>query len=151
MFNRTSSRGARGRRADVDFVVCFGCAGLRAFFRFSFFERTRPAASMRTPCFIYLYNSTGVRTECNYLIYLSAGLSACLFISLCMCNIRRVIDCEICTRPISTSLGSMEAGEHGLTCGTCFVACRLKVVTVAELLWRLWCVFGAARFISCFP
>ena len=35
---------------------------------FFFFERPRPAASMRTPCLIYLSTSTGVRTGCHYLI-----------------------------------------------------------------------------------
>ena len=29
----------------------------------------------------------------------------------------------------------MEAGEYGLTRGTCFVARRLEVVAVAGLLW----------------
>ena len=59
-------------------------------------------------------------------------------------------DCESCTRPISTNPGSMEAGEYGLTRGTCFVARRLEVVAVAGLLWISWCVLGAAGFISCF-
>ena len=36
-----------------------------------------------------------------------------------MCNICRFTDCESCTRPISTNPGSMEAGEYGLTRGTC--------------------------------
>ena len=36
----------------------------------------------------------------------------------------------------------MEAGEYGLTRGTCFVARRLKAVAVAGLLW----VLGAAGF-----
>ena len=66
------------------------------------FERTRPAASMRPPCLIYLSTST---------------------------------DCESCMRPISTNPGSMEAGEYGLTCGTCFLACRLELDAVAGLLW----------------
>ena len=44
----------------------------------------------------------------------------------------------------------MEAGEYGLTRGTCFVARRLEVVAVAGLLWISWCVLGAAGFISCF-
>ena len=40
-------------------------------FRFVFlFERTRPAASMRPPCLIYLSTSTGVRTGCHYLVSL---------------------------------------------------------------------------------
>ena len=57
--------------------------------RFFFFERTRPAASMRPPCLIYLSTSneavfclqaqkplhTGVRVGCHYLV--------------CLCNIGR--------------------------------------------------------------
>ena len=42
--------------------------------------------------------------------------------------------------------GSIEAGEYGLTRGTCFVARRLEVVAVAALLLISWCVFGAAFF-----
>ena len=38
----------------------------------------------------------------------------------------------------------MEAGEYGLTRGTCFVARRLEVVAVAGLLWVSWCVLGEA-------
>ena len=51
-------------------------------------------------------------------------------------------DCESCTRPISTNPGSMEAGEYGLTRGTCFLACRLELDAVAGLLWISWCVLG---------
>ena len=40
----------------------------------------------------------------------------------------------------------MEAGEYGLTRGTCFVARRLEVVAVARLLWISWCVLGSAGF-----
>ena len=40
----------------------------------------------------------------------------------------------------------MEAGEYGLTRGTCFVASRLEVVAVAGLLWISWCVLGGADF-----
>ena len=40
----------------------------------------------------------------------------------------------------------MEAGEYGLTRGTCFVARRLEVVAVVELLWISCCVLGAAGF-----
>ena len=42
--------------------------------------------------------------------------------------------------------GSMEAGEHALTRGTCFVARRLEMVAVVGLLWISWRVFGAAGF-----
>ena len=60
-------------------------------------------------------------------------------------------DCESCTRPISTNTGPVEAGEYGLTRGTCFVARRLELVAVAGLLWISWfvfalCVFGGAGF-----
>ena len=103
VFRRTPSRGGRGRRAAVDFVVCFWvrrdsfcvCIFFPRFF--FFFERTRPAASMRPRCLIYLCTSneararersnravfrlqaekplhTGVRTGCHYLI------------SLCVCQ-----------------------------------------------------------------
>ena len=41
----------------------------------------------------------------------------------------------------------MEAGEFGLTRGTCFFARRLDVVAVAGLMWVPWFVFGGAGFI----
>ena len=44
----------------------------------------------------------------------------------------------------------MEAGECGRTHGTYFITCRLEVVTVAGLLWLLWCVFGGAEFFLVF-
>ena len=40
----------------------------------------------------------------------------------------------------------MEAGEYGLTRGTCFVARCLEVVAVAGLMWVSWCVFGGVDF-----
>ena len=43
----------------------------------------------------------------------------------------------------------MEAGEYGLTRGTCFVARRLEVVADAGLLWISWCVLGGADFFVC--
>ena len=54
-------------------------------------------------------------------------------------------DGESCTTPISTNLGSMEAGEYELTRGTCFEA-RLELVVVAGLLWLSWCVRGGVNF-----
>ena len=41
----------------------------------------------------------------------------------------------------------MEAGEYGLTRGTCFIARRLELVAVAGLLWISWCVLGGADFL----
>ena len=80
---------------------------------------------------------TGVRTGYHYLISLSVCLSVCLsvYLSVRVC-IKFVVftDCESCTRPITAKPGSMEAGEHGLTRGTCFVARRLEVVAVSGLL-----------------
>ena len=77
VFLRAPSRVGRGRRAAVDLVMCFGWGGIFPcfVFVFFFFERTRPAASMRLPCLIYLSTSTGVRTGCHYLISLSVCLS----------------------------------------------------------------------------
>ena len=64
VFRRAQPRDGRGRRADVDFVVCFGWGGFffRVFFPIFFlFERTRPVASMRPPCLIYLPTSNEAR------------------------------------------------------------------------------------------
>ena len=44
----------------------------------------------------------------------------------------------------------MEAGEYGLTRGTCFVARRLEVVVVAGLLCMSWCVLHVTEFLVCF-
>ena len=44
----------------------------------------------------------------------------------------------------------MEAGEYGLTRGTCFVARRLELVAVAGLLRISWCVLDVAGIILCF-
>ena len=67
----------------------------------------------------------------------------------CLIDLSTSTDCEtVCTRPISTNPGSMEAGECGLTRGTCFVASYVEVVEVAGLLWiSWWCVLGAAGFL----
>ena len=61
VFRRATSRGGRGRRAAVDMVVCFGRGGFLLFLVFStfFFERTRPTASMKPPCLIYISTSRG--------------------------------------------------------------------------------------------
>ena len=71
LFRRTPSRGGRGRRAAVDFVLCFGCGGISCFFRFFLSERTRPAASMWPPSLIYLStrNSTAVRSSSEVDVY----------------------------------------------------------------------------------
>ena len=59
VFRRTPSRGGRGRRDAADFVGYFGCGGISNLFfsLFFFFGRTRPAASMKSPCLIYLSTS----------------------------------------------------------------------------------------------
>ena len=45
-----------------------GAALFRGGVRFSFFERTRPAASMMPPCLIYLSNSIRVQTVIAFLV-----------------------------------------------------------------------------------
>ena len=71
--------------------------------------------------------------------------SVCVSVSVCV-TFAVFTDCGSCTRPISTNSGSMEAGEYGLTRGTCFLACRLELDAVAGLLWISWCVLGGADF-----
>ena len=62
MFRRTPSRVGRGRRAAVDFVVRFACGEISCvFFDFFCFERTRPAASIRPLCLIYISTSNETR------------------------------------------------------------------------------------------
>ena len=73
----------------------------------------------------------------------------CVPVSLCVTFVV-FTDCESCTRPICTNPVSMEAGECGLTRGTCFAARRLELVAVAGLLWMSWCVLGGADFFSFF-
>ena len=67
---------------------------------------------------------------------------------MCACDIEFDVftDCESCTRPISTNPVSMEAGEYGLTRGTCYFARRLEVVAVAGLLRLSRCVLGGVAF-----
>ena len=160
MFRITPCRNSGGRRAAVDLLVCLGWVGFTLFyfiFSFSFLlERTRPTASMKTPCIIYLPTSNDARpTErsdrgrflpigekassyrgaCRVPIF---NLSVC--VSVCV-TFFVFTDCESCTRPISTNPGCMEAGEYGLTRGTCFFARRLELVAVAGLLWIYFMVF----------
>jgi len=124
-------------------VVGVGRIFFVVIFRFFFFERTRPTASTRPPCLMYLSTSTGVRTGCHYLVS--------LFVCVCVCvTFVLFTDCESCTMPVSTNSGSMEAGEYGLTRRTWFFARRLEVVAVAGLMWVSWCVFGGAGFFRVF-
>ena len=90
---------------------------------------------------------TGVRAGCYYLISLS--VCVCVPVSLCVTFVV-FTDRESCTRPISTNSGSMEAGEYGLTRGTCFLACGLELDAVAGLLWISWCVLGGADYFVLF-
>ena len=112
VFPRMPSRAGRGRRAAVDFVVCFEWGGFffRVFyFRYIFFfERTRPAASMRPPCLIYLSTSAGVRTRCHNLISLSACVSVCVCVTFVVFT-----DCESCTKSIATNPGLWKQASMG--------------------------------------
>ena len=88
VFHCTPSRGGRGRRAAVDIFrgVFFSClVGFHFFFRFLYFDRTRPTASTRKPCLMYLSTCTGVRTGCHYSISLSVRLSVSLSVYASVC------------------------------------------------------------------
>ena len=116
-----------------------------------FFNEARPTErSDRGRCSPIRQNASSYRGAYRLTLF---NLSVCLSVS-CVCVTFVVFtDCESCTRPISTNPRSMEAGEYGLTRGTCFVARRLEVIAVAGLLWISWCVLGAAGFrvfFSCF-
>ena len=69
-------------------------------------------------------------------------ISVSVFVRVCVTFVV-FTDCESCTRPISTNLGYMEAGEWELTRGTCFTARHLELVAVARPLWTSWCVLRA--------
>ena len=115
-------------------------------FDFFFFERTRPVASMRPACLIYLSTSTGVRMYRVPLFneYVCVSVYLCVCVTFVVLLIARAGRGQFPQNP-----ESMEAGERGLTRGTCFVARRLEVVAVARLLWISWCVLdgtGLFRF-----
>ena len=57
------------------YFLVFG--GILFLFCFLYIERTRPTASMRPSCLIYLSTSTGVRTGYHYLISLCICQSVC--------------------------------------------------------------------------
>ena len=134
----------QGVKRDFFFIIRF------------FFERTRPAASTRPACFIYLSTSNEAKTRepSDRGRLLPIGRKACshrgayrvpllnwpVTLSVCLCvRVTFVVftDCESCTGPIPISPGSMQAGEYKLTRGTCFVFHHLEVVAVAGLLWIL--------------
>ena len=154
MFRRASARvvAVTGLLRAPCCVFGWGGISLFLFLRFFFFEHTRPAASTR-PRFASFTSlvvmtqgrrseatesvgafrakkplHTGVRTGCHCLI--------CLSVCVCVCDIEFVVftDCDSCTRQISTNPGPMEAGEYGLSRGTCFAARRLELVAVTGLI-----------------
>ena len=167
VFPRMPSRVGRGRRAVGDFVCVLGG---RIFFpcffsEYFFFERTRPAASMRPPCLItsilliVMRHGRGEKRPRPFVAYRQENL----FIPGCVQGAHYLVcgsvracvtfvvftDCESGTRPISTNPESMEAGRYGLTCLTCFLACRLELDVVAGLLKLSWCVFGRGAVFFC--
>ena len=74
---------------------------------------------------------TGVSTGCHSLICRSVCACVTFVVST---------DCGSCTKPISTNPGYMDAGEYGLTRGTCFLACRVELDAVAGLVWISCCL-----------
>ena len=103
-FRRASSRGGRGHRAAVHFAVCFGwggifpilfssnahgllqvCAGLALLTSLLILRQRRESEATEAVVCLLAKKllHTGVRTRCHCLISLS------VFVSVCMCNIRR--------------------------------------------------------------
>ena len=75
----------------------------------------------------------GVSRGCHYLNSLSVRLCVCVSVNVCV-TVGVFTDCDSCTRPISTNLRSMEAGEYGRTRGMSSVTRCLEVVAVAGLM-----------------
>ena len=127
VFHCTPSRGGRGRRAAVDIFggVFFEClVGFRFFFVF-FTSNAHGLLQVRgklASCTSLLVPGGVQRT----IIYLDCLPVCATFVVYA--------DSKSFARAISTNPGSMEAGEFGLTRGTCFVARCLEVVAVAGLL-----------------
>ena len=132
----------QGVKRDFVFIILF------------FFERTRPAASTRPACLIYLFTSNEAKTRelsdrgrllpIGRKAYSYRGayrvplLNWPVTLSVCVRETFVVFtDCDSCTGPISISPGSMQAGECKLTRGTCCGFRHLEVVAVAGLLWIL--------------
>lgn len=95
----------------VVLVVCFEGSGIScSVFPVFFFERTRPAASMRPPRLLSL-------SDCYILVVSRPFLP--------------IGNGESCTCPISTNnRNSTEANEPGITRVACFVARCLELVAV---------------------
>ena len=138
---RAPSQGGRGRRAAVDFVVCFGWGDFFLGFLFSiflFFERIQPAASMRPPCLIYLSTSTGVRTGCHHLI----SLSVCVHV--------QHSSFLLIARAVQGRFHKPGIYGSGRVWANAWDVFRCKPSRgVAGLLWISWCVLGTAFFFVC--
>lgn len=63
-------------------------------------------------------------------LFIAGGVQARVFSS--------IVGGESCTLPVSTNSASADAGEPRLTRGTCFVASRFELATVAVLLRLCW-------------
>ena len=121
VFRCTLSRGGRGHRAAVDFVVCFGWGGVFRVFCFS----STAHGLLQVCCRLDSFTSILVMRP-----FLSIGQNSLLpllnyFVCVCA-TFAFFTDCEMCTRPISTNPESIEASEYGLTRGARFVPRRLE-------------------------
>ena len=67
--------------------------------------------------------------------YVQGAIMSLVYVSVSVCVTFVVFThCESCSGPMFTNPGSMEAGECGLTRGTCFAVRRLELVAVAGRL-----------------
>ena len=122
-------------------------SSITSIFRYSTSDVRATVITMR-PFFAFrqksLFIPGCVQVAIIYLVSLSGRLCVCV-----TCVV--FTECESCTKPASTNPGYMEAGEYGLTRGTCFVARRLELLAVAGLRWLSWCVLGGEFFfVFCF-
>ena len=87
--------------------------------------------------------------QASYLIRLAVCLSVCVrayvLLPYCLSAFFPITECESCTWPISAKPESTEAGELGLSHGTCFVASCLELVAVAPSCWGFGGVFRVRR------
>ena len=142
-FRRMPSQGGRGRRAAVDFVVCFGCDGISCFCFSFFFLRTHTVCCKYevillhfTPLLVMRHGRrseatvdvlayrarkplhAGVSTGCHFLVCLSACVTFVVF-----------TDCESCTyvadfrKPGTYGSGMPSQGGRGRRAAMDFVVC----------------------------
>ena len=130
-----------GGASFFSFFLCF--------FDFFFFERTRPAASMRPSCLIYLSTSnTIVRPSrtCTQMLLVSVELMACSYL------LDRMISCRgillLCTSGTNTSYRCGVRRHGGATVCTEYVLLLISTLRYTSTQDARFHVFGGKLQIS---